>query len=213
MRKDNSSGKGKIRVLFAEVEGDNETIQEALRAISITAGKAFQSTVVTRQIAPPEQINPKQLEAGGEDEGQIYDVEPEEALEEPIRKQTRSRNTQPKKQPTYSFIGELNLRPVSEKSLRDFFAEKAPQSQQDKVVVVLYYLKKILKIEGVGVNHIYTSLKDVGERIPTDIAQIMRNTANRKGYIKSADCEDYRIETTGENFVEHDLPSKAKSNG
>jgi hypothetical protein len=37
-------GRGRIRVFFAEVEGDDETIQEGLQAINVAANKIFQSS-------------------------------------------------------------------------------------------------------------------------------------------------------------------------
>jgi len=34
-----NGGRGRIRVFFAEVEGDDETIQEGLQAINVAANK------------------------------------------------------------------------------------------------------------------------------------------------------------------------------
>jgi hypothetical protein len=44
-------------------------------------------------------------------------------------------------------------------------------------------------------------------KVPVDIAQAVRNTSNRKGWLDSSDAEDLKVTTSGENFVEHDLPA------
>ena len=112
-----------------------------------------------------------------------------------------------RKNPTYSFVKDLNLRPQGKKSLKDFITEKAPQDQQARLAAIIYYLTKDLGLPNVGVNHVYTALKEIGERVPSDIAQIARNIAGRKGWLDSADSDDLKVTTRGENFVEHELPS------
>ncbi|MDZ8235821.1 MAG: hypothetical protein RMZ69_01360 [Nostoc sp. ChiQUE01a] len=46
----NKGGRGRIRVFFAEVEGDDETIQEGLQAINVAANKIFQSPPKTIKV-------------------------------------------------------------------------------------------------------------------------------------------------------------------
>src|SRR5262249_52451568 len=113
------------------------------------------------------------------------------------------------KAPSYSMVKELDMRPVDKQSLKEFYAEKAPDDQQAQFVVIVYYLTRILGLTGIGTNHIYTALKEVNVKVPANIAQIARNAASRKGWLDTADSEDLKVTTMGENFVEHDLPATA----
>jgi hypothetical protein len=208
--------KARVRVFFGEIEGDNATIRDGLRSIAEAVNKTFQQETRTVKVitvgGTPEA---KQLTA--ELEQQIIDVEAnvEEPSEtyEPKSEERRERAKGVAKAKSYQFIKDLNLRPEGKKSLREFFSEKKPTSQQDELTVVLYYLHRILEVEGITTNHVYTGLKDLSElgvRVPKDIAAVYRNTATRKGHVNSSNHEDLKMATPGDNYVEHDLPNNRK---
>ena len=98
--------------------------------------------------------------------------------------------------------------PEGKVTLRDFFKQKAPQTAQEQVTVVLFYMTKILEKSSVGTNHIYSALKEVSVPIPPDINHTVRLTANRKGWIDSSKSDDLKVAVGGENLVEHFLPPK-----
>jgi hypothetical protein len=208
MAKDN---KAKVRVFFGEIEGDNDTIRDGLKSIAAAVNKTF--TTETRIV--------RVLTAKNTDNGEVWEENPALAAElgtesvdddEP-ENGTASRPKRPKKALSYSFVKSLNLRPDGKPSLRDFFASKKPQNQQEQMAVVVYYLTKTLEATNVGSNHLYTCLKDVEVPVPADIGQIVRNTAARKNWIDSSNGDDLKVTVSGENFVEHDLPSKTSAKG
>ena len=96
-------------------------------------------------------------------------------------------------------------------SLRDFYKEKRPTSALESNAVFLYYLKKIRKIENVGIDHMYTCYKDVKAKVPGRLYQSMIDTRKGKGWIITDNMDDLRIGTLGENFVEKELPKPQQS--
>lgn len=93
-------------------------------------------------------------------------------------------------------------------SLRDFYEEKLPGVGMENNVVFVYYMQKIANVSGITVNHVYSCYKDVGARVPTALRQSLIDTSHNKGWIDTSSLEDIKVPTTGENFVEHDLPKK-----
>jgi hypothetical protein len=216
-KESNKEDKARVRVFFGEIEGDNDTIRDGLKSIAEAVNKTFQQeTRIVRVLATSADVNQKNLVT--EFEQKIIDVESEDIQDGetplfPEYAKPKSRTSQPKKTPSYSLVKDLNLRPEAKKSLRDFFKEKTPTTQQDSLIVILYYLSRILELENISINHIYTGLKDLtefGVRVPGDIAQVMRTTASKKGWLDTSDANSLKMAVSGDNFVEHDLPNTKK---
>ena len=113
---------------------------------------------------------------------------------------------------TYKLVPSLNLSGTDDiLSLKDFYKEKSPTSAQECNAVFIYYLKKMLKIDKVGIEHVYTCYKAVGAKLPGRLYQSLVDTQNRKATIITRDIEGLGISTIGENFVEQELPKSHKS--
>jgi hypothetical protein len=92
-------------------------------------------------------------------------------------------------------------------SLRDFYNEKAPANNQEKVTVFAYYIKKYLKISDVLPGHVISCYNEVNEKKPLQIVQLFRDTKHSKGWLETGDTPNTaKISIAGENLVEHDLP-------
>jgi hypothetical protein len=207
--------KAKVRFFYAEVEGDDGTIQEGLRSIATTIVRASQPVpprVVKAIAAAPAN--------GASKNGQsLFDETPvEEVAEEPevedadfVETPPRAKSSRTKKSPSYNFVTDLNLRPDGKDSLKQFYAKKSPKDQQAQYAVCLFYLAQELSLTGIGANHIYTCFHDVGVPVPPDILQVARNIANRKGWIDAGNGKDLKITVSGQNFVNHELPTKGKT--
>jgi len=96
-------------------------------------------------------------------------------------------------------------------SLKDFYKEKKPTPAQECNAVFIYYLKKMLKIEKVGIDHVYTCYKEVKAKVPGRLYQSLADTRKTKGWIITDNMDDLRIGTLGENFVEKGLPKPQQS--
>lgn len=107
-------------------------------------------------------------------------------------------------------VKNLNLRPDNTKSLSQFFEEKCPEGNIQNSAVMTYYLEKILNIDGITPDHIFTCYMELGKKIPAVLIQNLRDcSSSRYGYI---DFIDGKITTSikGINFVTQDLPHKDK---
>ena len=94
-------------------------------------------------------------------------------------------------------------------ALRDFYNEKKPANQWESVVVFAYYLKEYLKIDKMEAGHVSTCCKEVNIKVPTSISQMFYDIQHQKGWLNLEDGRKFaELNTSGENFVTHDLPRK-----
>ena len=114
-----------------------------------------------------------------------------------------------KRKESYQIVKDLELSAKNGKeALKSFYGKKSPTTAMQRNAVFVYYLEKIAKISGVGVNHIYTCYKDVNEKVPGALRQSLLDTSFKKGWIDTKSMDSITITTHGENLVEHELPSK-----
>ncbi|KPF58479.1 hypothetical protein D621_05610 [beta proteobacterium AAP51] len=98
----------------------------------------------------------------------------------------------------------MNFRPTGEKPLKDFFAEKAPKTDGDQTIVVMYYMQHMMSMTGMGYGHIRTAFRDVSKPLPADLRSTVRHLKSRKAYV-TGEPDSFQVTTQGENFVEHDM--------
>lgn len=198
-------------MFFGEIEGDNETIRDGLRSIAAAVNKTFQNgPTIVRMLTAEQGMSEEQLVEQVEkqlaEEPQLNSVHDVPAPAPP--KVGAASGKKKGKSPSYSFVKELNLRPEGKQSLREFYGQKSPTSQQEQITVVLYYLCRILETPNITCNHLFTALKEVGVRVPQFLSQTLHNISNRKGWVDSSNTDDLKTTVPGDNFVEHDLPCR-----
>ena len=203
-------GGGRLRVFFADFEGDDETIQEGLRAIGMAVNKTFQSPVVYRTLPPPSTATVKELPT----EEPVLE-EGEEGVFDPTQNSGRPQPRAKRKPPVMSIVKDLDLHPQGKQSLRDFYAAKAPKTQLEQIAVAVYYLERVLEQVRVTANHVYTCFRDINSanppapiKMPNDLPQTLRNCAFKKGWVDVTDSDNIKITQRGLNAVEQDLPHK-----
>lgn len=204
------SDKAKVRVVFAEVEGNNASVQEALRTMVSAMGRPARII----QVVTPDEL-PAQLESELASSNADTDLDREAAADdapssEPeISRRPRGTGQKTDRNAGIALVPDLNFRPDGHAPLRDFFSEKKPDNDMEHIVVVLFYLQKKMGLSKIGLGHIRTALNDVGKSIPLDMRQTLRNMRNRKAWVKYTDLDDITIATAGENFVLHDMSKAA----
>jgi hypothetical protein len=114
------------------------------------------------------------------------------------------------KKGSFSMVKDLNLRPQGKTGLKDFCAEKAPESHVEKCTVSVYYLSNDLGISAVDMDHVYTCYKHMSWRLPANLSNMLAQ-AGSKGYLNVADRANITVTTHGDNLVEHDLPKEKPS--
>jgi len=193
-----SSGKSRFRVFFAEFEGSDDTIKESLAAINTAVSKTFEPKTTIKYIYGEN--------LPSENENEIDEILNEDVEDEDMILETKiKRNGTPSKPPKLTLVKSLNLMPEGKESLKDFYATKNPQTQYEKITVVIFYMQKVLEIDDISSDHVYTCFKEVSEKIPRNLPQSIRNTAKDKAWVDSSNKNKLTVTIHGENLVEHEL--------
>lgn len=108
-----------------------------------------------------------------------------------------------------SIVKDLNLNTPGKTSFREFAEIKKPESNYEKCVVAVYFLKNVLDLSNITVNHVFTCFKNANWKI-VDIYNSLAQTASKKGWIDTSSMENIIITTHGENLIDYDLPHKSK---
>lgn len=129
---------------------------------------------------------------------------------------TKGQVKAPKKKQRKGKAVQIKPIPIDLKShdppFREFYSEKMPRTNQERVTVCVYYINKILDQENVAPGHIVSCYREVNARIPQQIPQLFRDTTHRKGWIAPGEeTGSVNVTISGENLVEHDLPRSANA--
>ena len=108
-------------------------------------------------------------------------------------------------------IVDIDLHPKGKTSLKDFYNEKAPRTDPEKYITILYYLVSHADVTDVEMNHIYTAFKQLSLKVP-NIRKGLNNTRGRHAWIAFSAKGPISLTRIGENVVEHDLPRQASGN-
>lgn len=149
----------------------------------------------------------------------IADLEPEQPSTSPEQKLApvangsgRTRKATKGKQPSWTFLKDLDLRPSGKQSLEAFVEEKQPVSNEDKYVAVVYYFSEIAELPTVSVSHVGSAFRLMKNwREPGDVVASIRIASSRKATLDTSNLENITLTPTGRNFVEHELPPTPKA--
>ncbi|WP_308516075.1 hypothetical protein [Sphingomonas flavescens] len=126
----------------------------------------------------------------------------------PKSKSIQKSGKRPKIKSIISMDKSLNLSPSGKKSAAQFASEKTPSNVMQKCVVAVYYLRDVLELDKITVSAVYTFFKTLGWPIPSDLKNTLQQ-AGSKGWLDTADAEEIKVTSMGENLIEHGLPAKA----
>lgn len=123
---------------------------------------------------------------------------------------TKTRSRSPSSSVTIGIDGNLDLLGDGKNtpSFRVFCDQKLPNkgNQSEFITVCVYYLSKILNLNPVTYNHVYTCYAEVKRRPNDNFEATFTNTRNRTKWIELKGKGEVDITLRGINFVEHDLP-------
>jgi len=199
--------KAKVRVFFAEVEGNNESVQEALKTMVSAMSRPVR--VISEQ-----RLNGKAaelLEQAGSDETTetTQPVEEPEALDEEhgssgVRR-PRGSGKKVDRNAGINLVPNMEFRPAGQKTLKAFIEEKSPTNDVETVVATVYYMQHVMDLAKIGPPHVMTAFKEVGKAIPVDLKATIRHIKKTKVWLNFNDIDDIRMTTQGDNFVEHEM--------
>lgn len=123
-------------------------------------------------------------------------------------KSTKKENENSSKKTTtqkFEVLKDLDLRPSDKTHLTDYIKNYEIKSNGDRIIVIINYLKEVLKINKVTINHLYTAFFDLKCKIPTSFYQVVVNTKNRSKLLDFESMEDINLSTQGLNRVRLDI--------
>ena len=94
-------------------------------------------------------------------------------------------------------------------SLKDFFKQKSPKSNQEIITLFAYYLDKYCGIPDMEFGHAMSCYNEVGVKKPTNLLSLCNNVRNRGGWLEAGSQPyTFKINISGQNLIDHDLPRK-----
>ena len=198
--------KGKIRIFFAEVEGNNQSLQDALKTVVAAMNRPGPIATVripaNGQTVIPTQAGAPQAQAAPE----VVEEEVAEDVEEsPAPARKRGTGARVDRNVGIKLVPNLDFRPDDKPALKTFFADKAPKTDMEQILVIGYYMQHMLDLSSFTPGHILTGLKEVGKPVPVDLKATIRNMRSQKVWLNFGDIEEIVLTTQGENHVEHEL--------
>lgn len=99
---------------------------------------------------------------------------------------------------------------ADEPSLKEFFARYDHKTNFERNLIFTYYLKQVINIDKVTLDHIFTCYRKVEQKIPKALEQSMRDTAKDRGWVDIDDLENIGVPVAGINHLEHDMAKSAQ---
>ena len=199
--------KAKVRVFFAEVEGDNESVQEALK--TMVSAMSRHVRVISEQRANGNAavlLQHADVEVVEEPRDQVAEVEVSGEEFAPLNaRKPRRTGKKVDRNAGLNLVPDLNFRPNGKQTLKEFVDEKSPKTDLEAALATIYYMQHFMALPKIGPAHVVTAFKEAGKAIPVDVKQTIRNVKRLKIWLNFADIEDVRTTTQSDNFVEHQM--------
>jgi hypothetical protein len=205
--------KAKVRVFYAEVEGNNESVQEALKTMLSAMSRPVRAISEQKVNGnAPVLLQHGDIDVAEEAIDQVEEVETSdgESAPPPNARKTRGTGKKVYRNAGLKLVPDLDFRPDGKQALKEFVAEKSPKKDLEAALALVYYMQHVMELPKIGPSHVMTAYKEVGKRIPADVRQTVRNVMNLKMWLNFNDIEDIRTTTQGDNFVQHEM-GKANS--
>jgi len=124
---------------------------------------------------------------------------PKEDIKNTVKKVRSKSNGQ-----GHTLITSLNLYPKDKKSLKEFYNQYSTQNTSEVILIIVYYVEKVIELKNIDINTIYTCYKDIGIPVPV-ITSALDNINKRNGYVNTSNRSDLTVTIKGENHIEHQM--------
>lgn len=123
-------------------------------------------------------------------------------IEEPKRQKSNKTNS-------VGFV-DLKLTPAEQKALNDYFIDKKPKTQNEKVLVAMKWFiddKKVVEVSLEELNY----LLSIAAETPSALAQVLVNMGGSQfRWVTKGSAGKYQLSSIGENYVVNKLPKQVK---
>ena len=203
---DRSHEKAKVKFRFVEfeMEGGSTALQETLRSVAVTIsrGNSQQPPRVLQPKAPVSGTAQTTAAPSFDHDIQSDVIDHDEPLEIPPST-LQSENPKPKakaKIPSYKIIS-IDLL-SGDPSLKSFCEKFKLTTDNQRVLVIAYWLKENRSIASIGGDHILTCYKHMKWNVPKDVTSPLRNMKYRNRWFESGETPGtYAINHIGENEI------------
>jgi hypothetical protein len=125
------------------------------------------------------------------------------------KSQTVVKKTKSNKTNSVSFI-DLKLTPAEQKSLNEFFSEKQPKTQNEKVITAMKWFIDDKKVNEVSMEEM-NYLLSIAAETPSALAQVLGNMVGAGfRWVTKGALGKYNLSSIGENYVVNKLPKTNK---
>lgn len=190
-----------------EVEGGNPAIDQGLRHIANALAGAHSPRAVLPNVPAKiaafsgatraAQMTLDQIDdptSGPTSEPPLEEISGADVSEDQLPTASETRSKQPRKYPTPTFLEDLKM-----DGFKDFVRAKQPKSNEQKNLVIAYWLKENLKIPSINKDHIYTAYRHMEWRVEADVEQSLRKL-KKKNWVGQDDT-GFKITHIGEDKV------------
>jgi len=139
----------------------------------------------------------------GQPESPVPDTKRSEA---PSEAKNAKRSRKPTVRRGLSAAKDVDLRPSGKQAFKDFVEEKDPTGFYERNVAAVFYLEQTLGLGNIGAPHVLAAYRECSWKEPGNLAQSIRDTAAKKGWLDSSDGSNLSTTPGGRNLIIHDLP-------
>lgn len=211
-------GKSKIRFIYAEVEGSDQSLQTLMSTMAAVmnkppTGSHHRALIAARPEAVPQggeasQTNPAEdAPVKSDNWGTLQETESDPnaaSVASTEGRRTRGERQKVDRNSNLLLVPDLDLIPDGKKALKAFLAEKGPKTAEEHVLAFVQYMSETLGLPTITAGHVFSCFKRMGTKIPADLPQTIRNIVRKKGWL-TTDGESIRVATAGSNHVLHEM--------
>ena len=172
-----SGDKAKVRVFYAEVEGNNESVQEALKTMLAMSRPVRVISEQKTNGNAPVLLQHGDIDLVDDAIDQVEEVETSdgESAPPPNARKTRGTGKKADRNAGLDLVPDLNFRPDGKHALKEFLDEKSPKNDIEATLAIVYYMQRFMGLAKIGPAHVMTAFKEAGKPIPADVRQTIRN--------------------------------------
>lgn len=203
---------GKFQFVFLNLEGDQETIQEAVRQAGVILNRGMGTPQQARTLIAVPVAAQKAIEGENQNgknvEQQVYevvDVDNEPVGGEESANDNGTAGAKPKRErkapKTPKIINDIGFGDA-EVTFSDYVKQKDASNDFKRYLVIAAWLRKYKETEAIGPAHIYTAFQYMKWPAPDDMGQPFRDMKRKHSYFENAGKNLWKITIIGLNEVD-----------
>ena len=198
---------GKFQFVFVNIEGDQDTLKEALRQVGTVLHHGLKPATPARTLiaVPVSKAIGNGSTAVNNDQSDVYEVLPEEPTADEIPVSPAAATAaKPKREKKAAKVPEvLSFDPNdADVSMGDFFSQHDTSSQFNKYLVIAAWFKRHKNVDEITVSHVYTCYQLMKWQAPDNMSQPFQDMKRLRSYFDKGGQGGWCINIVGMNEVD-----------